>query len=130
MLKEFGTMVITRKGKITEKYEIGYGYISFEPSIDLFLLGYINSKENMGVIELGDKFNIILSELEIDIGKFDYGNIDPYENGVYTFEFNAPIGDKFCECIIDDAWISGFTNIKEMKLKTRANSKLIINELK
>lgn len=128
-MKDFGQMLISRKGKEDEKYEIEYGNISFKPSIDLFLLGVINNESDMSILELEDKFNIILS-IDTDSDNIDYRNINPHECGVYTFEFVTTIGDKFCNCKIDDAWITGFANVKEMILKTRANSKLIINELK
>jgi len=132
LLKDFGDMKIVTKAENKdgehEKYEIEYGNIDFKPSIEFALVSMINSDSDTFVIQLEDKYNIVLSNLDIDINKFKYENINPHECLLYTFEFYTVIQDKEYICKIDDAWIDGFTNIREMTLKTRANSKLIINK--
>ncbi|WP_346879003.1 hypothetical protein [Clostridium sp. UBA7791] len=131
LLEDFGDMKIVKKAKKEEEYEIEYGNIDFRPSIELPLISIINSNNNSDtfVIELEDKYNIILSNLKIDINKFNYENINPHECLLYTFEFITTIGDIPFEWKIDDAWISRFSNIREMTLETRATSRLIINKL-
>lgn len=129
-MKDFGSMkIVTKtknKGKENEEYEIKYGEIDFKPSIENELNNMINN--NISAIQLKYDYDIILSDLNIDFSKFNYENINPYEC-LYTFEFITKIGGIPFECKIDDAWISRFSNIREMTLETRATSRLIIKKL-